>query len=427
MLKSIFNMKKVLIVNTYLTGGGAAIAAYRLAKALQKQKDIDVSFLCLHGDKELQEEADFNISPIVANGKFSLGEKINFVSERLQIYLNNGLRKDKIFHISTALWGMDISNHPLVLDADIIHLHWICQGMMSLKSLYKLSMLNKKIIWTLHDMWPVTAVSPHLKDPNIYVSPWNNKEQKLVERVWNLKKSIYPQLKPILVGCSNWIKDKAKGSRLSENLKLTSIPNTIDTDKYSPDDKKKYNEYFTLVFGAVNTSDERKGFKQIIDAIEILKGRGVLDKLNIKIKVFGYLDERAKKTIENLNLDYIGYISSQQDMIDLYRKADCLVVPSLFENLPNTIMEAMSCALPSVAFDVGGIPEMIDDGVSGFISSVKDGGNGLAFNIEKLATLYHNDFDKYLDMCYKCRAKAVSEYSEEVVSCKYIELYNLDN
>lgn len=420
-------MKKVVIVNTYLTGGGAAIAAYRLAKALKRHGGIDVSFLCLHGDNDLQAEADFNISPIVANGKFSLSEKINFVSERLQIFLANGFDKNKIFHISTALWGMDISRHPLVLEADVVHLHWICQGMISMKSLSNLSRLNKKIVWTLHDMWPVTAVSPHLKDPNVYESPWNNKEKKLVDRVWNIKKNIYPQLNPVLVGCSNWIKDKAEGSKLSENLKVISIPNPIDTDKYSPDDTKKYKEYFTLIFGAVNTSDERKGFKQIVDAIEILKSMGVLDKLNIKIKVFGYLDERARETIENLNLDYIGYISSQQEMIDLYRKSDCLVVPSLFENLPNTIMEAMSCALPSVAFDVGGIPEMIDDGVSGFICSVKDGSNGLAFNIEKLATLYHNDFEKYIDMCCKCRAKAVSEYSEEVVSCKYIELYNLDN
>lgn len=420
-------MKKVVIVNTYLTGGGAAIAAYRLAKALKRHGGIDVSFLCLHGDKGLQEEADFNISPIVANGKFNLSEKINFVSERLQIYLNNGLRKDKIFHISTALWGVDISNHPLVLDADIIHLHWICQGMMSLKSLDKLSMLNKKIIWTLHDMWPVTAVSPHLKDPNIYVSPWHNKEQKLVERVWNLKKSIYPQLNPVLVGCSNWIKEKAEKSELACNLKTASIPNPIDTDMYSPKEPKRHKDSFTIIFGAVNTSDPRKGFKQIINAIKLLKGRGSIDRLNIKIKIFGYLDNNATQITDNLGLEYIGYIESQHKMIDIYRQADCLVVPSLFENLPNTIMEAMSCALPSVAFDVGGIPEMIDDGVSGFICSVKDGSNGLAFNIEKLATLYHNDFEKYIDMCCKCRAKAVSEYSEEVVSCKYIELYNLDN
>lgn len=427
MLKSIFRMKKVVIVNTYLTGGGAAIAAYRLAKALKRHGGIDVSFLCLHGDNDLQAEADFNISPIVANGKFSLSEKINFVSERLQIFLANGLDKNKIFHISTALWGMDISLHPLVLEADVVHLHWICQGMISIKSLTNLSMLNKKIVWTLHDMWPVTAVSPHLKDPNVYESPWNNKEKKLVDRVWNIKKNIYPQLNPLFVGCSNWIKEKAEKSELACSLKTASIPNPIDTDMYSPKEPKRHKDSFTIIFGAVNTSDPRKGFKQIINAIKLLKGRGSIDRLNIKIKIFGYLDNNAIQIADNLGLEYIGYIESQQKMIDIYRQADCLVVPSLFENLPNTIMEAMSCALPSVAFNVGGIPEMIEDGVTGFIGSVEYGENALAVNIEKIAVLYHNDFDKYLDMCVRCRQKAISEYSQDIVAARYVELYNLDN
>lgn len=420
-------MKKVLIVNTYLTGGGAAIAALRLAEALQKTGNVKVSILCLHGDREVEKNSNVNISCIVKNGKINLRERINFVAERLQIYLNNGFNRNKIFHISTALWGMDISNHPLVLDADIIHLHWICQGMLSLHSLDKISKMNKKVVWTLHDMWPATAVSPHLDDPNIYVSPWSEKEIRLVQKVWDKKKNIYPRLQPIFVGCSNWIKEKVAKSTLSSNLMITNIPNPIDIDRYSPDNSKKKRDCFTFIFGAVNTSDERKGFKQIIDAINILRDKGVLGRLNIKIKVFGKLDDNAKTIIDTLNMEYVGYVSSQEKMIDIYRQADCLVVPSLFENLPNTIMEAMSCGVPSVAFNVGGIKEMIENDVTGFISPMESGAKGLADNIERLATIYQMDYNRYQKMCDDCRQKVVLQYSENVVSDKYIQLYNLEH
>lgn len=421
-------MTKVLIINTYINNGGAAIAARRLAEALSYSEQVQVAMLTLHNNSYTDiDKLSFEHQSIVAKGERSIKERANFFLERLQIFLANGFRHDKIFHISTALWGQDISNHPLVKWADIIHLHWICQGMVSLSSLEKLGKMKKRIFWTLHDMWPITAVSPHLSNPNIYESPWNGKEKRLVATVWLKKQSIYKTINPVFIGCSNWITEKAKESYLAKDYKSYSIPNPIDIELFSPQEKLFDNNFY-LMFGAVKTSDERKGFSEILDTLKSLKENNCFYKYKIKIIVFGHLSNIAREDLKDYNVEEVGFISSEEKMINLYQRASCLVVPSLYENLPNTIMEAMSCATPCIAYNIGGISEMIDNKVTGLISPSPFDKNRniptLAENIIYLANLYQNDRSVYDEMCKKAREKVVLKYSMPVVADKFIELYN---
>lgn len=418
--------KKVLIVNTYPSSGGAAIAAIRMAEAVRQYSNHEVSVLTLHPPKRLDKK-NINIDSIIKNGKTNYLERFNFFAERLQIFLSNGFHKGKIFHISTALFGYDISKHPLVLEADIIHLHWICQGMLSLKGLDNLSKLNKKIFWTLHDMWPITAVSPHLPNPNIYISPWEYKEKKLVATVWNRKRSIYPKLNPTFIACSDWIKGKAEESYLAKNLEIYTVPNPIDTNLYVGGEKN-YSTIFEIIFGAVNVADERKGFFKIVEALEYLYKNDAFNKYNLKVSTFGLLTDSARKILSKYNVCELGYISDENKMIELYQKAHCLVVPSLYENLPNIIMEAMSCATPTIAYNIGGIPEMVIHNITGLISpNPFEKGNdnpSLAENIITLAKMYKNNRPEYVKMCNNCRTKAIENYSMEIVAKHISDLYN---
>ena len=100
----------------------------------------------------------------------------------------------------------------------------------------------------------------------------------------------------------------------------------------------------------------------------------------------------------------------------IYNAADVFLLPSLSENLPNTIMEAMACGTPCVGFEVGGIPEMIDHKQNGYVARYKDAADlaeGIRYVLDNREELGRN-----------AREKVMREYREEIVAKKYIEIYN---
>lgn len=411
---------KILLVNTHLTGGGAAIAAARLAEALSKVDGVEVAFLYLVPSSK-EPPAGVNAQCLNTNGELSLRDRINFVCERLQIFIHNGFHKKRLFYVSTALWGRDISKHPLVKWADLIHLHWINQGMLSLKGLERLAKLGKPICWTLHDLWPVTAISPLLKDMTVYESPWDGKEMCLVRRVAKCKKRIYKTLQPHFIGCSHWICEQAKLSQIGAPYPIEEIPNGINTALYCPfpggiEVEKPVKR---ILFGAVKTSDLRKGFKEMLATLSLLLGDGTLKRHNVVIETFGYLSEDAQEQLAPYKPINHGFIEGSNKMIDLYRNATILVVPSLYENLPNTVMESMACGTPVVAFKVGGIPEMIAPS-RGFVCQYGSP-EALAEGIRKALNLSP---EEYLEMSSQCRDFVVQHYHYDSVARRHVECYS---
>ncbi len=114
----------------------------------------------------------------------------------------------------------------------------------------------------------------------------------------------------------------------------------------------------------------------------------------------------------------LGYVSDDKRIADIYNAADVFVLPSLSENLPNTIMEAMACGVPSVGFKVGGIPEMIDHQKNGYVANYRDA-KDLAAGIHWV--LLEADRE---DLKKACLQKVMHNYSQHAVALKYIEVYN---
>ena len=141
---------RVLLINTSERLGGAAIAASRLMESLKNHR---IKAKLLVRDKQTDQIT------VVALGQ-SWRMIWKFVWERIVIWKANHFKKDNIFAVDIANTGTDITVLPEFQQADIIHLHWINQGMLSLKNIEKILASGKPVVWTMHDMWPCTGIMP---------------------------------------------------------------------------------------------------------------------------------------------------------------------------------------------------------------------------------------------------------------------------
>ena len=101
----------------------------------------------------------------------------------------------------------------------------------------------------------------------------------------------------------------------------------------------------------------------------------------------------------------------------IYNSADIMIVPSLQENLANSIIESLSCGIPVVAFDVGGNSDMIEHKSNGYLAkaiSPKDMVNGIEWVLRNYVSK---------DLSNNARNKALKEFDQQLITKKYIDLY----
>jgi glycosyltransferase involved in cell wall biosynthesis len=399
-------MKVVILSNTD-SGGGAAIAARRLNDALNKngvQSKMLVVNKATSSDKVEQ----------VEGGLFLKGRTyVEYVFQR------RFLLKDKsVAMFSTNKVGVDVSNHYLVKEADVINIHWINFGFLSLNDIQKLYALNKPIVWTLHDMWLFTggchysgACLKYEKDCD--VCPMLN-FVGVAHEIWLKKKEIFKGNKLNVITPSKWLGELCKTASLTENANVQSIPNTLNTEVFQPISKaeackklglnpdKKY-----LLFSAANPNDVRKGFSYFVAAIKIVKEQYE----DVELIVMG----KEQKEFENLplKLNYVGFIKSEEAAATVYNAASVFVIPSLEDNLPNTILEALACGTPSVGFAIGGIKEIIETGVNGYLAKEKDA-QDLAKGIVEVLKNPNPE---------SARNSALQHYENSVIAGKHLEFF----
>ena len=390
---------RVLIVNTTERTGGAAIAANRLMYALRKE-GVEVTTACR--SKGLS--------------------TFNFYWERLRILLANRLSRRNLWQVDIANCGEDITRRPEFQQADIIHLHWVNQGFLSLKGLERIFQSGKRIVWTLHDQWPYTGICHYANICDRYLHHCHfcpllthPRHHDLSYQRFRKKLKLYKKAHITFVGCSQWIVDDAQSAPLTQGHRVVSIPNAIPSETFHPMPKSEARNVFHLpqdkrlvLFGSQKVTDERKGLKFLAEACSHLRGQ------SIELIVAGNASEQLQRLF-CLPIHSVGYIADEQRMAALYAAADVFVTPSLEDNLPNTIAEAMSCGTPCVGFRIGGIPEMIHHKQDGYVARYRDT-NDLAEGIRYV--LAHPELGE-------AAAKYAHEaYNEHRVAQRYIEVYN---
>lgn len=420
---------KVLLINTSDHTGGAAIAALRLLKALQKA-GVDATLLCRDRTLPADRKDVVNLKP-------TLWRKVKFVMERFEIFCYNGFSRDDLFAFDTGRFGNEVTQLPEFREADVVHLHWTNQAMLSLGNLQQILRSGKKVVWTMHDMWPFTGICHNAAECERWKTGCGQCPQlkkpaaaDLSARVFARKRSAYAQGRLTMVGCSQWLAGLAAQAPLLKGQRVVSIPNPIDTDFYAPvgaenmpADKAEVRKMLNLplgkrllLFTAFKVTDPKKGIDHLIESLTMLCN----DRPELRNKLAIVLAGKEAETLTEafpIEAFSMGYVSDELQMRRLYQAADLLLMPTLMDNLPNTIVEAMACGVPCVAFGVGGVPQMIDTDVNGFLAEPQ---NALDFAQCMLRAL---DSQSYTALCRNARIKAMTAYSEKVVAESFIEIY----
>lgn len=413
---------KITLINTSDAGGGAPVACKRLLHALQLEQ-VDVNLLV-----QQKSSTDKSVDGVLKGFMRKIRAEINFLAERLPFIFFRERDKSVRFAFSEANFGTDISQNQFIKEADILHLHWTNRGFLSIENLKQLIDLGKPIVWTLHDMWTFTGGCHYTGNCNHFEQECGNcpilrhpSPADISHQGWLKKQSFYWQAKNIyFVTCSQWLAQTAKKSSLIANFPIQAIPNPIDTTLYRAKDKTEARKKWgikadakILLFGAANVNDKRKGLSYLLAALTHYKNHFGDD---LELVMFG---KNTSFDVEEIpfKVHALPLITSQEDLVALYSLADVFVHPSLEDNLPNMVMEAMSCSTPVVAFNTGGLSDLIDHKENGYLAeylSAADFAAGMHW------VLSHPD-RKTLES--KARQRVESSFSPKIVAQKYLDLY----
>ncbi len=415
---------KVLIISNNDTTGGAAIAAQRIAKSLigkgiyakmlVQKKNSDKEFVFTTTHSKYKKLLNFY--------RFAFERFVFFIVEK---------SKEVRFSFSMANTGEDISKHKLVKNADIIHIHWVNQGFISLKGISKILELNKPVIWTFHDMWPMTGGCHHSYSCDNFTDHCGNcfyikksRNYDLSFKVLSKKKKLFNLKNLSIVTVSNWLGQRTSQSSLFLNAPIHVIHNPIDTSIFRPVNKtearqklgisldKKY-----ILFGAMRIDDPIKGWDMFVKALELLCSNGGF-KENTEILAFGRIKDDTK--VFNtcpLKINHFGTVSNTERLNYIYNSANLSVVSSYYETFSQVASESFCCGVPVVAFNNSGPKDIIDHKINGYLSQYK--------SIEDLASGINwliNEADSPT-VSLKAREKVMNTFTEDIVAEKYINLY----
>jgi glycosyltransferase involved in cell wall biosynthesis len=405
---------KILIVNTDDKKGGAATACKRLHIALLQQ-GYDSKLLVIDKSSQLNQTYSF-----IVNESFSY-RLIRKIRQRILNFRFLRQYKDKpdghYLHTPTPS-VFDLKKHELYEWADIINLHWV-SGFVDFSNFFSDKNI-KPVVWTLHDMNPFTGgchYSEHcenFKFDCISCPQLSDRHKNYNHKNWE-KKSKANLSNLAIIAPSQWLINQSVLSSLFREQQHFVITNAIDCQVFKLYDKVFCKRLFNvpslnkvIVFVAQKASFRIKGISYLLEIINDFKE-------DITILVVGQLEN----SLEYKNVISLGTIQDEQLLALVYNAADVMVLPSLADNSPNVIIESLSCGTPVVAFEVGGIPELITNGKNGFLVETENT-QSLFDNINKALEFAWNNVEiskqAHALYNYEKQAKAYYKTFENIAS-----------
>lgn len=305
---------------------------------------------------------------------------------------------------------------------DVVHLHWVNNELLSIEEIGKISL---PMVWTLHDMWAFCGSEHYVDDPSPYLGPAGSEPEewpsRLAQWTWHRKRRAWAGVRPLLVAPSRWLGDLASRSRLLGQLPVEVVPYGLNLDCFRPPvaRPREAGSPLRIVFGAAGgASDPRKGFDLFVDAMEFLAKH--LEMPAYEVIFFGASEPSSLPPMSrSIPVRSAGFIESDEAMAKLFGEADVFVATSRLDNLPNTVLEATACGVPTVAFRIGGMPDMIDHGETGFLARPFDAAD-LA---DGIAWILADDARREA-MKLMAREKAEKEFGSARQAARILEVYD---
>ncbi|MFA6715795.1 MAG: glycosyltransferase [Victivallaceae bacterium] len=389
---------KILHVNYYDIQGGAAKAVYRLHHGLL---DAGQDSVMLVADKKNNDDSIMSA--------FSPGQlkSIQF-KQKLESLICINLRRKHKFPHSLNIFSSGLFDKINFIKPDIVNLHWINGCMVSIK---EIAQVKVPMVWILHDAWAICGAEHHhfftdkrYKNGYAKSSLWDANRY-----VWRQKMKYWKNLNFNIVAPSSWIGEEAAESRIMGNKHIQLIHNGIDLDVFSPNAKENNRQRKIIAFGAFNLNDWNKGGQELLQALRILRDK---HKCEFELLLIG--NGRFSDEFKSRNT---GFIVADKDLATAYRQADVFVLASKYDNLPNMLVEASACGIPLVAFNTGGIPDIVEHKKNGYLAE--------AFDCEDLANGINYVLDEKIHSRLAATARKTAEEKFDIKNIvnKYIGLY----
>lgn len=408
---------KVTHISTELKSGGAARASYRLHQGLLQQGVVSQVY------SRFSEGTEDNVFRYrAANGiAAKLQRKLFYRSlQNMQLKYPNRPPGLELFTYDRTDCRNDLVAQ--IPPSDIYNLHWVSR-FLDIPTFF--DWVQKPVVWTLHDMNPFTGGCHYDNHCGKYASGCgacpqlgSTKAQDLSREIFERKRKALakiPNHKIRIVADSYWLAEEARKSKIFEGKTVETIHYGLDHNLFKPRDKAGIRKLLeiplnkqVILFGAPGVTNTRKGYKELLEAIRILSQK----QNDLILLAFGGGTPPMDANIPHIHL---GNISNDPFLSWVYNAADAFVIPSLQEAFGQTCLEAMACGVPCAGFDTGGIPDMIENGKTGFLAE-KGNTEDLAAAIEK--TLKNRDL-----LGHNARRMVVESFTLAHQANKYMQVY----
>lgn len=401
----------ILMVNTAQKNGGAARAAYRIFCGIRHR------YQAAHYLTLTKEDKDPHVSGRLHTSVPGILARALAALDRLPL-LRYPDRQSVTF--SPSFWPNPLRVPLHRFRAKLVHLHWVGGGLLRVEELVR---LRCPIVWTLHDAWPFSGGCHYTRNCERFkeqcgrcpqLSSQNDEDYS--RALMRRKAEVFAKLDITVVTPSRWLADMAKQSSLFAGRRIEVIPNGLDTEIFKPLDHRAARDYLNLpperpalLFGAQSVTDPRKGWDLLHDALQRLQRPCTL-------MVFGE-GHIAVTNAPYITVRRLGSLTDDMSLALLYSAADVFVCSSREDNLPNTVAEALACGTPCAAFNVNGLPDMIEHRKNGWLARPFDPAD-LAEGICWLTGHPHPE-----QLRREARKKAVREYSVTAMEARYVTLY----
>ena len=311
---------------------------------------------------------------------------------------------------------------------NLLHLHNLHGNYFDLKELPILSKAIPTII-TLHDSWMLAGHCSHSLEcerwkfgcgscPHLELSPLLRKDGS--EDNWKRKKAIYQNCHLNIVCPSHWLADKVRNSILMPGIDILKvIPNGIDTSIFKPGSKIKARkklgwplDHFIVMFAANSIHrNSWKDFTTMRNAIQIIADKAIGK--NIHFYALG--EDSSVEHVGPIKIEFLPYRTSIEEC---YQATDVYLHAAKADTFPSSVIEAMACGTPVIATAVGGIPEQINDGETGFLVPAGDA----SLMAERIIFLMESS-ERINNMGLTASRIANIRFSQNRMVVDYLELY----